>query len=106
MSDERREHPRVDCVIQCEIRVQVQDRERVFQLPTRDLSLGGVFLHAVDAEPVDTELSMTLLAGEQRVSARGTVVHSLQGVGFGIQFNALAPAESAALGGVLAALAA
>jgi hypothetical protein len=106
MSDERREHPRVDCEIQCEIHLQVEGRERVFQLPTRDVSLGGVFLHAVEAEPVETELSMTLLSGEQRVSTRGTVVHSLQGVGFGIRFSPLAPAESAVLGGLLASLAA
>lgn len=57
-------------------------------LLTRDISVGGLFLNCEDPLPQDSEvtLSFRLVSGGLVIQCHGRVVHSVLGVGMGVQF--------------------
>jgi c-di-GMP-binding flagellar brake protein YcgR len=81
---ERRQHRRAKLVTQ--VRCEALGREEL--LVTRDISIGGLFLHSSKPLPRDSEitLSFRLQAEQPAVTCRGKVVNSIPGLGMGIQF--------------------
>lgn len=84
---ERRQYRRAQIVTQ--VRCESLGREEL--LVTRDISVGGLFLHSAKPLPsgVDISLSFRLAAGASIISCRGTVVNSIVGRGMGVEFRDL-----------------
>lgn len=82
---EKRQHRRAALVT--EVRCAALGREEV--LLTRDVSSGGLFVSSRKPFPMGSEIALKLkLPGhEGLLSARGTVVYSLKGMGMGVQFT-------------------
>lgn len=81
---DKRKYRRAKLVTQ--IRCEALGREDL--LLTRDVSLGGLFVHAKNPFPLQAEVSLSfrLEPTDPPISCRGTVVHSIRGMGMGIQF--------------------
>lgn len=60
-------------------------------LLTRDISAGGTFISAPDPFPAESEVRIGLLLspGKAALDLAGKVVHSLPGIGMGIEFQGL-----------------
>jgi uncharacterized protein (TIGR02266 family) len=99
MSD-RREHPRYPVTLE----VSCTSRQRTMKIQSKDLSLGGVFLHTVTPEPVRTEVSLVIHGMAQEIQVQGQVVHSIKGVGMGVQFETFTDGGQALLGQLIAGL--
>ncbi|MCA9558118.1 MAG: PilZ domain-containing protein, partial [Myxococcales bacterium] len=84
--EDRRRHPRVECAM----RIRVREDDTVYDLTTRDVSLGGVFLFSKASVALNAAMTLQLEAGERTLDAGGTVVHRLPGVGFGVRFDWMA----------------
>lgn len=72
-----------------EVRCESTGREAM--LVTRDISAGGVFISAKAPFPEDSQVrvSLRLTTGEPVLVGHGKVVHSLPGIGMGIEFQSL-----------------
>ncbi len=92
---ERRQYRRAQIVTQ--VRCESVGREEL--LVTRDVSVGGLFLHALKPFPSGAEVSLTfsLAAGAPAISCRGKVVNSIPARGMGIEFDELEEAARHAL---------
>ncbi len=95
---ERREHPRIPCDLQ----VSLTGRDETFELSARDVSVGGVFLFSKKPVSLNQAVTLKFSAGESTVEAKGTVVHHLRQVGFGVRFDVLSEADQDRLGAFLA----
>jgi c-di-GMP-binding flagellar brake protein YcgR len=81
---ERRQYRRVKLVAQ----VHCEALERNEVMVTRDVSVGGMFIHAKFPVPLDSEVSLTfrLSPTEPAITCQAKVVFSRVGLGMGIQF--------------------
>ncbi len=96
--EDRRRHPRIACAM----RIRVQEDDTVYDLTTRDVSLGGVFLFSRASVALNAAMKLQIEAGERTLEAGGTVVHRLPGVGFGVRFDWMAEDGEERLAGFLA----
>jgi uncharacterized protein (TIGR02266 family) len=85
---DKRQHRRASLVT--EVRCEALGREEL--LLTRDVSAGGLFVSAKEPFPMGSEVSLKLKlpTRDSLLSARGTVVYSLKGMGMGVQFADIA----------------
>jgi PilZ domain len=71
------------------VRCEATGREAM--LLTRDISAGGLFVTGSDPFPAGSEvqISLRLAGGRPALACVGKVVHSLPGIGMGIEFENL-----------------
>ncbi|MFQ5927083.1 MAG: PilZ domain-containing protein [Terriglobia bacterium] len=99
MGIERRKYHRVPLVIEGEC----SQSGTSFLLPTRDLSLGGLFLHTKENFPADTVLHLRFYVDEKTlIEAEGRVAYTVPGVGVGVEFTDLPKSHREALTNFLA----
>jgi uncharacterized protein (TIGR02266 family) len=85
MPADRRRYPRFPL----ELDVIWTTGQRSFDVHSRDLSVGGVFLMTASPAPVGTVVALVLhipSSPPQEVALEGRVAHSLAGVGMGVEF--------------------
>lgn len=84
---ERRRFRRVNIVTEVEI---VSEKETLLA-PTRDISIGGMFLKTTATPPINTpvELRFSLDPGTPVLHATGQIVYIVPGRGLGIEFAEL-----------------
>lgn len=68
-----------------------------FSTRTTDLGPGGCFVDTTNPFPVGSKLSLNLHKGNSSFETVGTVVYSQYGLGMGVAFDELAPAQQQAL---------
>jgi uncharacterized protein (TIGR02266 family) len=84
---EKRQYRRASLVV--EVRCATSSRDSIHL--TRDISVGGLFVSASDPFPAGSvvQVALRLAAGKSPLTYSGKVVHSLPGVGMGIEFDHL-----------------
>lgn len=84
---ERRRYRRANIITEAEI---VSGKETLLA-PTRDISIGGMFLHTTTKLPNNTEvrLRFSLEPGTPVIEAMGRVVYAVPRRGLGIEFSEL-----------------
>jgi c-di-GMP-binding flagellar brake protein YcgR len=92
---ERRKYRRARLATQ--VRCEAQRRDDI--LLTRDVSVGGLFLHATNPLQPTTDVVLTfhLESDQPAISCRGQVVSSIAGLGMGVQFLDMSDPARAAL---------
>ncbi len=97
---ERRAAPRLPCNLE----VDVEGLPRPLTLSSRDVGRGGVFLYHASPPPVDAPLDLHLRGPGRSLRLSGTVVHRLEGIGFGVQFDPVPASMAGAVDGFLQAV--
>lgn len=86
MGIERRKYRRVPIVTE----VECAQRGTNFLLPTRDISVGGVFLHTKESFPPDTVFHLRFyVEGKTLIEADAHVTYTVPGLGVGVEFTDL-----------------
>lgn len=94
MGIERRKYRRVPLVTE----VECSQSGESFLLTSRDLSIGGVFLHTNENFPTGTVLHLRFYLEEKnQVEVDGTVAYSVPGLGVGVEFVDLPKSQREAL---------
>jgi len=72
-----------------QLRVQFSHTDRVMEVSSRDISLGGVYLATSKPAIPGTVIKMAILLPESQAEIRvaGLVVHFLAGMGMGVEFK-------------------
>jgi hypothetical protein len=95
MDEERRRAPRHPFVATAE----VEDVVVGSRLPTRvsDLSIDGCYVDTVNPFPGGTEVRVKIFTMTEKFEAPATVAYSVQHLGMGLNFRAMAEADRAIL---------
>lgn len=94
MGSERRKLARVPIV------TEVECTPNNLLLPTRDLSVGGLFLQTKESLPHGTKLQLRFYLDQKvLISAEGEVVYVAPGLGVGIEFTELPASQKQAIEG-------
>ena len=99
MADERRRAIRKK--VRVEIEILLPDHSVPTRLATTDLSCCGCYIENMFTFPVDTNLSITLWIGEERLKIGGVVRTADPGFGNGIEFVDTDPVGQAKLASYL-----
>jgi len=90
-SSDRRQFPRASCRMDGYM-TMVQGGAQLRGMVT-DISLGGCYMEMLSPLPVDTEIEITLRDGKSALQMLGKVRSSQTGMGMGIAFTKMAPAD-------------
>lgn len=93
MPTERRKYPRRRCALPVEV-VSVSGHYRSSG-QTTDVSPNGCYIQMLFTIPTGTRLDVTLWVGGEKITGQGLVRAEDRGVGIGIEFDKLAPADRA-----------
>lgn len=102
--DERRKHPRFPC--RGTVRVRALDTNVQFDGNIADVSYEGCYVEMLTPFPVGTPVEAHLDVKSIEFAATGEVRIQHPGMGMGVHFKEVAPAEQAKLDQLLAKLAA
>lgn len=88
---DRREFPRYPCRI--EAQVTIDDGSIRFPGTVTDVSLGGCYVEMLAPLPIDTIVGLVLKPGQSTMQVSGKVSSSQMGLGMGISFTQIKPAD-------------
>ncbi|MFQ5817382.1 MAG: PilZ domain-containing protein [Terriglobia bacterium] len=94
MSIERRKYRRTPIVTE----IECSRSGGSFVLLTRDISVGGLFLHTKENFPHETDLQLRFYLDEKTlIEAEGRIVYTVAGLGVGVEFTDLPKSQREAL---------
>lgn len=87
-----------------QLRVQFSHTDRLMEVSSRDISLGGVYLATSKPAIPGTVIKMTIYLPESQAEIRvaGLVVHFIEGRGMGVEFKTFSRGAKNALDSYLA----
>jgi hypothetical protein len=88
---ERRQFPRLACRL--ESQVMTHDASTHIAAKVIDICLGGCYLEMMSPLPIESAVEIVIELGDSTISARGKVCTTHQGIGMGISFTGMRPAD-------------
>jgi hypothetical protein len=88
---ERRQFSRLACRL--ESQVKTPDASTHIAAKVIDICLGGCYLEMMSPLPINSSVEIVIELGDSTISARGKVCTTHQGIGMGVSFTGMRPAD-------------